>query len=195
MSFDPPKAIFLFKQAATKISSGFATACCDSHWLTSPDLGSGGPKIGRNRPEIAKIAISRKFLVRSSPRSVRIVLAKNAEAAKKRLRCLKPLGELGALCERNSSARISDQLGNRPAYNRISFAFIRVHLRFRAGTSRRNPFFAVWNRFRAVLDPFSAKNDASGAIFGLPSPKSEDFQHGWTRMDARTGKTARSGHF
>ena len=82
-----------------------------------------------------------------------------------------------------------------PAYNRISFAFIRVHLRFRAGTSRRNPFFAVWNRFRAVLDPFSAKNDASGAIFGLPSPKSEDFQHGWTRMDARTGKTARSGHF
>ena len=26
-----------------------------------------------------------------------------------------------------------------PAYNRISFAFIRVHLRFQAGTSRKNP--------------------------------------------------------
>ena len=77
-----------------------------------------------------------------------------------------------------------------PAYNRISFAFIRVHLRFRAGTSRRNPFFAVWNRFRAVLDPFSAKNDASGAIFGLPGPKTEDFHHGWTRMNARSAKNS-----
>ena len=36
-----------------------------------------------------------------------IFLAKDAKDAKKRLRCLKPLGELGALCERNSLARTS----------------------------------------------------------------------------------------
>ena len=100
-----------------------------------------------------KTGIIRKVPVRSPTRSFRIVLAKNAETAKKRLRCLKPLGELGALCERNSSARISDQLGNRPAYNRISFAFIRVHLRFRAGTSRKNRKPANFAKIRDFASP------------------------------------------
>ena len=44
-----------------------------------------------------------------------IFLAKDAKGAKKHLRCPKPLGDLGALCERNSLARMSGlELGQRP---------------------------------------------------------------------------------
>ena len=39
-------------------------------------------------------------------------LAKDAKNAKKRLPCLKPLGALGALCERNSLARMSGRAGS-----------------------------------------------------------------------------------
>ena len=54
-----------------------------------------------------------------------IYLAKDAKGAKKRLRCPKPLGELGALCERNSSARMSGPAGSMSGANsRIPFAFI-----------------------------------------------------------------------
>ncbi len=57
-------------------------------------------------------------------RSVRMVLAKNAKGAKKRLRYPRPRGELRALCERNSSVRMSDPAGSTvPGNNRSPVVF------------------------------------------------------------------------
>ena len=54
-----------------------------------------------------------------------ISLAKDAKGAKKRLRCPKPLGELGAFCERNSSARMPGPARSvSRANSRIPLAFI-----------------------------------------------------------------------
>ena len=72
------------------------------------ERGPRGPKTGFQR----EISDHRESSGPKTP-ARSIFLAKDAKGAKKHPRCPKPLRELGALCERNSSARMSGLAGQR----------------------------------------------------------------------------------